>query len=46
MKFRVYDVITNETILIFEAENPIKASYIVGKMYGENDNTVDVEEYK
>lgn len=45
-KFRVYDVHTNETVLIFRAKSLIEASALIGKWYGENVVFVDIEEVK
>ena len=42
--YRVYRVNTNETIEHIKATNEIKASYIIGKIYGENNKEVDFEE--
>ena len=41
--FRIYNVSTNETIMYLRAENIMKASHFVFKVYGDTD-TVDVEQ--
>jgi len=41
--FRIFNLITNETIMFYKAKNIIEASYWIFKNYGDVD-TVDIEE--
>lgn len=46
MKFRIYDVHTDETLNIFKAEDVFTAIELAGKWYGADNEDVDVECYK
>ena len=46
MKFRVFNAHTDETIEIFEAEDIFEASLTCGKVYGVDNEDVDLEYYE
>lgn len=45
-KFRIYRVLTDETIIIIEAENLMEASFLTGKIFGADNEEVDIEEWR